>query len=78
MLQEQTHCALTSRQKAVYEYIKEYLLSNNRSPYIREVQEACGISSYKGAVDKLVALEKKGYITRKLNKHRGMALNNKE
>lgn len=67
--------ALTSRQKEVYEYIKEYLATHRKSPYIREVQEACCISSYKGAVDKLVALEKKGYIKRKLNKHRGIELN---
>ena len=69
---------LTSRQKEVYEYIKEYIVTHRRSPYIREVQEACHISSYKGAVDKLIALEKKGYIKRRLNKHRGIELNNQE
>ena len=67
--------SLTLRQKEVYEYIKEYMLANKKSPYIREIQEACRISSYKGAVDKLVSLEKKGYIRRKLNKHRGIEIN---
>jgi len=67
---------LTSKQRRVYEYIKEYMDTYKRSPYIREIQEACCISSYKGAVDKLVALEKKEYIKRKLNKHRGIALSN--
>jgi len=67
--------ALTTGQKEVYEFIKNYIDKNKRSPYIREVQQGCRISSYKGAVDKLVALEKKGYIKRKLNKHRGIAMN---
>jgi len=66
---------LTTRQKEVYSFIKLYLEKNDRAPYIREIQEACSISSYKGAVDKLVALEKKGYIDRKLNKHRGITVN---
>jgi SOS-response transcriptional repressor LexA len=73
-----TNYSLTSKQKRVYDYVKTYLQTNKKSPYIREVQEACEISSYKGAVDKLMALEKKGYITRKLNKHRGIVLNNVE
>jgi len=67
--------SLTSRQQEVYEYIKVYMDTHKRSPYIREIQEACRITSYKGAVDKLIALEKKGYIKRELNKHRGIELN---
>ncbi|GEM_PF-7029688 len=33
-------------------------------------------TSYKSAVDKLLVLEKKGYIRRSLNKHRSIILNN--
>ncbi len=65
---------LTDRQLIVYNYIKDYYGKNNMSPYIREIQEACGITSYKVAVDRLSALEKKGYIRRKLNKHRSIVL----
>jgi len=43
-------------------------------PYIREIQEGCNIQSYKSAVDKLLALEKKGYIKRSINKHRSIKL----
>jgi len=68
-------CKLTSRQKEVYECIIRYISQNDKPPYIREIQDACGISSYKGTVDKLLALEKKGYIKRSLNKHRGIAVN---
>jgi SOS-response transcriptional repressor LexA len=70
--------ALTPGQKQVYDFIKAYIEDNKKSPYIREVQLGCRISSYKGAVDKLTALEKKGYIKRKLNKHRGIAIDAKK
>ena len=68
---------LTKKQNEVYTYIKSYMEENNRSPYIREIQQGCGIFSYKGAVDKLLALERKGYIHRKLNKHRSIMLKDK-
>ena len=67
---------LTQKQLAVYTCIKKYISENNKSPYIREIQEACGINSYKVILDRLSALEKKGYIQRRLNKHRSIALNN--
>jgi len=66
---------LTKKQGAVLNYIKRYILDNSKAPYIREIQEACGIVSYKSCVDKLLSLEKKGYITRKLNKHRSIVVN---
>ena len=65
---------LTKKQKDVYGFIRGYMEKNNRSPYIREIQEGCGILSYKGAIDKLLALERKGYIERKLNKHRSIVI----
>jgi repressor LexA len=65
---------LTKKQKAVYDFIKRYIETNNKAPYIREVQDGCGIVSYKSAVDKLLALEKKGYIQRALNKHRSIKI----
>jgi SOS-response transcriptional repressor LexA len=67
---------LTPRQKEVYDYIRYYIQNNQRAPYIREIQEACRIQSHKGVIDKLLTLERKGYIRRKLNKHRGITLNN--
>lgn len=65
---------LTQKQKEVYDYIRSYMEKNAISPYIREIQEGCSIQSYKSAVDKLLALEKKGYIKRSLNKHRSIVL----
>ena len=66
---------LTKKQDEVYGFIRTYIEKNNRSPYIREIQEGCSIVSYKGAIDKLLALERKGYIQRTLNKHRSIILN---
>ena len=68
---------LTEKQKNVYDFIKEFISRNKKAPYIREIQEGCRIFSYKGAVDKLLALEKKGYIQRKLNKHRSIVISAK-
>ncbi len=65
---------LTKKQKAVLDFIKAHMAKNKKAPYIREIQQACGINSYKSAVDKLLALEKKGRIKRSMNKHRGIKL----
>lgn len=50
---------LTLKQKGVYDYIIQYMGKNKKSPFIREIQKDCNIFSYKSAVDKLLALEKK-------------------
>lgn len=65
---------LTDKQKKVFDCIKSHIAKNKQALYIREIQQACGITSYKSAVDKLLALEKKGYIRRALNKHRSIEL----
>jgi len=68
---------LTEKQREVYNFICDYIGRYERSPYIREIQGACGINSYKVTIDRLSALEKKGYIRRRLNKHRSIALNHR-
>ncbi|MEK6715179.1 MAG: hypothetical protein AABY43_03965 [Candidatus Omnitrophota bacterium] len=65
---------LTSRQAQTYEFLKAYFVQNRRAPYLREIQEGCQIRSHKSVIDKLVALERKGYIRRKINKHRSIRL----
>lgn len=69
---------LTRKQKDVYDYIRSYMDKYAVSPYIREIQNGCGIVNYKSAVDKLLALEKKGYIKRVMNKHRSIVLSSLE
>lgn len=67
---------LTSNQIKVYMFIREYIARNKRSPYLREIQEGCNIQSHKVVIDRLNALERKRYIRRKLNQHRGVRLVN--
>lgn len=63
---------LTPRQQSIYDFVKAYLEANRVGPYIREIQAGCGIRSYKSVVDRLNALERKGFIKRAANKHRGI------
>lgn len=56
------------------DFIQRYFLEHRRSPLIREVQAGCHIASYKSALDRLNALERKGFIKRAPNKHRGIKL----
>jgi repressor LexA len=65
---------LTKKQKAVLDFIKRYIEEKKQGPFIREIQDGCSIVSYKSAIDKLLALERKGYIRRTLNKHRSIQL----
>ena len=67
---------LTFKQKRIYDFITSYIADHKKAPYIREIQEACQINSYKSVVDKLLSMEKKGYIRRRLNKHRSIRLAN--
>jgi repressor LexA len=65
---------LTKKQKAVFDFIKRYIEQKRQAPFIREIQDGCSIASYKSAIDKLLALERKGYIKRTLNKHRSIEI----
>ena len=58
----------------MFDYILRYMAEYHRAPLIREVQLGCQIVSYKSAVDRLNALEHKGFIRRTPNKHRGIRI----
>ena len=66
--------SLTPKQATVYEFIRRYFNEHRRSPLIREIQAGCHIVSYKSALDRLNALERKGLIRRVPNKHRGIRI----
>lgn len=65
---------LTEKQQVILRYLQAYLTTHQQSPLIREIQSGCGIVSYKSTVDRLNALERKGWIERVTNKHRGIHL----
>ncbi len=54
------------------EYIQRYIAEHGCAPLIREIQDGCQIASYKSTVDRLNALERKGFIRRRPNIHRGI------
>ena len=56
--------ALTTRQREILDYLLEHLAMKGYPPTIREIREAFGLSSNRGVVDHLKALERKGFIRR--------------
>jgi repressor LexA len=63
---------MTRKQQQVFEFIQRYMAEHRLSPLIREIQAGCQIVSYKSALDRLNALERRGLIKRTPNKHRGI------
>jgi repressor LexA len=55
---------LTKRQREILDYLIGYLENKGYPPTIREIRGAFGLSSNRGIVDHLKALERKGYIRR--------------
>jgi repressor LexA len=55
---------LTRRQQAVLEFISQYIGHHEYPPTYQEIADAFDIVSKHGVVRHLVALERKGYITR--------------
>jgi repressor LexA len=65
---------VTDRQRAVLNYIREYLAANGMSPSMVEIGQACGGISATAALAHVVALEKKGYVKRDPHRARGIEL----
>jgi len=55
---------LTKKQEKVLKIIRKCYLENGYAPSLGELQEFLGISTKRGVVNHLIALEKKGYILR--------------
>jgi len=65
---------LTSRQQAIYDFIKDRIINRGYGPTVREIGDQFGIRSPNGVMCHLKALEKKGYILRSPNKSRAIEL----
>ena len=65
---------LTTRQREILNYLLEHLSRKGYPPTIREIREAFDLSSNRGIVDHLEALEKKGFITRKRGSSRAIEI----
>jgi repressor LexA len=65
---------LTTRQKSVYEFIRDKIRNRGYGPTVREIGRQFDINSPNGVVCHLKALEKKGLITREPNMSRAIQL----
>ena len=65
---------LTKRQAEILEYIQEQILRSNTTPSLVEIAQKFGIRSPNGVRNHILALEKKGYITRSADKARSIQL----
>jgi repressor LexA len=66
--------ALTSKQKAVLEFIEKQIADYGHPPTIREIGRKFGIASTNGVRTHLTALIKKGYLKKEKFISRGIAL----
>lgn len=65
---------LTTRQKAIYDFIKSKILNRGYGPTVREIGTAFKIKSPNGVMCHLKALEKKGLITREAHMSRAIQI----
>jgi repressor LexA len=65
---------LTSRQQAVYDFIRDKIQNRGYGPTVREIGEHFAINSPNGVMCHLKALEKKGLITREPNMSRAIRI----
>lgn len=63
---------LTDKQRAILAYIVEHTEAYGAPPAMREIGAKFGIVSTNGINDHLKAIERKGYIRRRLGKSRGI------
>ena len=66
--------ALTKKQKAVFQFIRDLINKRGYGPTVREIGEKFGILSPNGVMRHLRALEKKGFISREPNRSRAIQI----
>jgi len=65
---------LTSKQKTIYTYIRNYLLEKDFSPTLEEIRSYVGVGAINTVIDHLKALENKGYIVRRKHAKRNIEI----
>jgi len=71
-----TKPALTSRQREIYEFLRDKIVNRGYGPTVREIGLQFGIRSPNGVMCHLKALEKKGLISRESHMSRAIQLSN--
>ena len=65
---------LTETQQATLDFIRAFIRENGMAPTTQEIASGMGWRSPNNAHEKLVALQKKGYLTMKPGTNRGLVL----
>jgi repressor LexA len=65
---------MLSKQQAILDFIRQFVVERNRPPTIRDIVSGCGISSTSVVDYHLNMLEKKGYLHRQREISRGIEL----
>ena len=68
---------LTKKQKELYDYLKNYISSNEISPSFEEMKSAVNLKSKSGIHRLITSLEERGFIKRLKHKARAMEIINK-
>jgi len=71
---EDNRIHLTDRQREIYEFVRDVIMTDGRPPTMREIGERFEIRSTNGVREALAVLEKKGYIRREPYLSRGIEL----
>ena len=69
---------LTKKQKELFDYLKDYITSNQISPSFEEMKEAVNLKSKSGIHRLITSLEQRGFIKRLKHKARAMEIIDKE
>lgn len=73
-LKQKVKPKLTTRQKQIYDFLKDKILNRGYGPTVREIGNHFGIRSPNGVMCHLKALEKKGLISREAHMSRAISL----
>ena len=68
---------LTKKQKELFDYLSDYISSNNISPSFEEMKEAVNLKSKSGIHRLITSLEQRGFIKRLKHKARAMEITKK-
>lgn len=74
----QTSPALSARQRAVLDFIAEFVAANHFPPTVREIAAAVGLSSPSSAAHHVRTLTAAGHLTHVPGSPRSIALTNQE
>src|SRR5437763_6609212 len=66
--------AITRRQRQIYDFISEFVQTNQNSPSYEEIKQGMGLSSLATVHKHISNLEKKGLLTRDYNRSRSIDL----